>query len=508
MGAGASPGECRSFDCTTCAAGPQIESISGQGPEWAPSEDTAAEPIAVPQPPSKGGKQFSLDAELARGIPLHHALRAFGRLWKASPMDLELQQRERLWQLSAPVKKFDIFLSHTWHSPGTWKYLALLLQSSCPVVFCVWAFAAALIFGLCMMDILPLPFRRQDDNLPETYPLGCWILLSNLASLVTIFAWPYLPQLKSMMCFLDAVSINQVDGQLMEQGVYGIGGFLSISQELRILWTPLYLSRLWCVFEIAMYRKANPTGKITLAPVHLEVTALCLWLTMVILSLVQWSAWVRGVTAQTKIASLVLATVPVGCAIQKLRRSVHTQRQLLQALANFDLDAAGCRRDFDKKFVHDSIEQCYGSTGAFTEYVRGPLREELLASSFGMPLRYYLVIVSPGFCVSLEETVSLMKGQAPWQSVLSFMFARTIGAQVSLALGCQLCIYMCTRFSSPHAKVWVETLRSAALVVVCTLVAICGVDLSLRVRQFGLGASAIWALLALGAAFLSFRKRA
>ena len=74
-------------------------------------------------------------------------------------------------------------------------------------------------------------------------------------------------------------------------------------------------------FEIAMYRKANPTGKITLAPVHLEVTALCLWLTMVILSLVQWSAWVRGVTAQTKIASLVLATVPVGCAIQKLRRS-------------------------------------------------------------------------------------------------------------------------------------------------------------------------------------------
>ncbi|CAJ1440172.1 unnamed protein product [Effrenium voratum] len=471
-------------------------------------QDTAAEPIAVPQPPSKGGKQFSLDAELARGIPLHHALRAFGRLWKASPMDLELQQRERLWQLSAPVKKFDIFLSHTWHSPGTWKYLALLLQSSCPVVFCVWAFAAALIFGLCMMDILPLPFRRQDDNLPETYPLGCWILLSNLASLVTIFAWPYLPQLKSMMCFLDAVSINQADGQLMEQGVYGIGGFLSISQELRILWTPLYLSRLWCVFEIAMYRKANPTGKITLAPVHLEVTALCLWLTMVILSLVQWSAWVRGVTAQTKIASLVLATVPVGCAIQKLRRSVHTQRQLLQALANFDLDAAGCRRDFDKKFVHDSIEQCYGSTGAFTEYVRGPLREELLASSFGMPLRYYLVIVSPGFCVSLEETVSLMKGQAPWQSVLSFMFARTIGAQVSLALGCQLCIYMCTRFSSPHAKVWVETLRSAAIVVVCTLVAICGVDLSLRVRQFGLGASAIWALLALGATFLSFRKRA
>ena len=46
------------------------------------------------------------------------------------------------------------------------------------------------------------------------------------------------------MCFLDVVSINQVDPELMDRGIYGLGGFLAASSELRILWSPPYLSRL------------------------------------------------------------------------------------------------------------------------------------------------------------------------------------------------------------------------------------------------------------------------
>ena len=49
------------------------------------------------------------------------------------------------------------------------------------------------------------------------------------------------------MCFLDIVSINQVNPDLTEIGVYGIGGFLSVAKELRILWSVPYMSRLWCL---------------------------------------------------------------------------------------------------------------------------------------------------------------------------------------------------------------------------------------------------------------------
>ena len=37
----------------------------------------------------------------------------------------------------------------------------------------------------------------------------------------------------SPICFLDVVSIHQTDTELMERGVYGLGGFLKMSKELR-----------------------------------------------------------------------------------------------------------------------------------------------------------------------------------------------------------------------------------------------------------------------------------
>ncbi|CAJ1405677.1 unnamed protein product [Effrenium voratum] len=327
-------GRCGGHACTT-AEPLEIESI-GPRPVQEQTEDDAEFATAEDLPQTRGQlrletkQQLDLDAELARGIPLHHALRT-GRLWRLSPIDMALQERDRLWHLSSPVKKYDLFLSHTWQSSGTQKYLALLLQFACPLVFGAWAVAAALAFGLGVMDMLPSPFQAKylfaNSGVSEPVPLGCWILLSNLVSLCTFFAWPYLPQPTSKRCFLDAVSINQVDQQLMQRGVYGIGGFLSISQELRILWTPQYLSRLWCVFEIAMYRKANPSGKITLAPVYVEVVALCLWLTMVLLMFVQWSTWILGVTTNLAIGALLFSGVPVCWAIQRLRRLMVRRRR-------------------------------------------------------------------------------------------------------------------------------------------------------------------------------------
>ncbi|CAJ1405676.1 unnamed protein product [Effrenium voratum] len=507
-------GRCGGHACTT-AEPLEIESI-GPRPVQEQTEDDAEFATAEDLPQTRGQlrletkQQLDLDAELARGIPLHHALRT-GRLWRLSPIDMALQERDRLWHLSSPVKKYDLFLSHTWQSSGTQKYLALLLQFACPLVFGAWAVAAALAFGLGVMDMLPSPFQAKylfaNSGVSEPVPLGCWILLSNLVSLCTFFAWPYLPQPTSKRCFLDAVSINQVDQQLMQRGVYGIGGFLSISQELRILWTPQYLSRLWCVFEIAMYRKANPSGKITLAPVYVEVVALCLWLTMVLLMFVQWSTWILGVTTNLAIGALLFSGVPVCWAIQRLRRSAYIERQLWLGLAEFDLQTAGCRMEFDKRFVHESIAQWYGSTGAFTEYVRGPLRQEL-APSFRLPCIYYLAIMTPLMSAGLEELLSLVKSQEPWQSLVALVLGRTISMPVSLVLSFKFAMYMCTRFADPHPKYWVDLMRSLWIVFSCTLLAVLGVMLSLRTRRIGIGASVLWGLAQLGLAFWSFRRQA
>ena len=81
-------------------------------------------------------------------------------------------------------------------------------------------------------------------------PCGPWILLSTfLSAICGLFCAPYLASCsgRTSRCFYDAACVNQVDPVQRERGIYGIGGFLALSGQLWILWSPPYLSRLWCV---------------------------------------------------------------------------------------------------------------------------------------------------------------------------------------------------------------------------------------------------------------------
>ena len=127
-----------------------------------------------------------------------------------------------------------------------------------------------------MADILPPFSNLQVRALGFTgvIPSGCWIQVAGLlANIGGAVLFPYLPSRKSDLCFLDFVCIDQADTDRMQEGIMSISGFLSASAELRVLWSAPLLSRLWCVFEIAAYRKLNPGGKITMSPVNNEVSA-------------------------------------------------------------------------------------------------------------------------------------------------------------------------------------------------------------------------------------------
>lgn len=67
-------------------------------------------------------------------------------------------------------------------------------------------------------------------------------------SLLPFLLAPWMPCTKPYFAFLDVASINQADEELKERGIYGIGGFLKASKELRILWSRPYLSRLLARF--------------------------------------------------------------------------------------------------------------------------------------------------------------------------------------------------------------------------------------------------------------------
>ena len=103
---------------------------------------------------------------------------------------------------------------------------------------------------LCLADILPMTFEFDPgaEAFPNICPLGPWVMIfGSFGIILGLLLSPYCPRCKpSDMCFIDAACVHQTDPNLMKRGIHGIGGFLLVSKELRIIWSPVYLTRLWC----------------------------------------------------------------------------------------------------------------------------------------------------------------------------------------------------------------------------------------------------------------------
>ncbi|CAE7217345.1 Calmodulin [Symbiodinium sp. CCMP2592] len=208
-----------------------------------------------------------VDEEILRGIPLRPSLRGGGiRWWFQDGAPVSNSE-------ATPVDKFDTFISHTWQTSGRWKVLSLTYQTSWQVVLAVQVSSILGVLLLGIGGILPLPWLTALDTagVATEYPMGPWMRWANFpAMLLGLFLAPYVPERRPRTAFVDMLCINQEDKEQRQRGIDGISGFLKVSRELRILWSVPYLSRLWCVFELGAFRRANPSGKITLAPLFIE----------------------------------------------------------------------------------------------------------------------------------------------------------------------------------------------------------------------------------------------
>lgn len=379
-----------------------------------------------------------VDRDILRGISLRETLNNAGDLWRQSPIDLNDSERRKLWTRSRKVEDFDWFLSHTWLTPGRWKVLSLVVQSCWHLWLASWLILVTLAMVLCVHGFLPIGGTWHPDimGFSAPSPLGGWVILAScLAPFMGIAIYLCLPEscTTSPTCFLDVVSIHQTDTELMERGIYGLGGFLKVSKQLRILWSPPYLTRLWCVFEVAAFLTANPEGKIILHPLTIEIAVTALFVACA-LGTMFYQAFITAVGADPGARSLVLipALLPSLGAIRILRRQSFMRRVLLTQLRNFDVDRAECRNDFDRHYIEAAILHWYGSKEKFAAYVRGPLAFELLtrlSNNHVMMAGYVLIVLSAPVAAGLELCMSLWIGGAPWEVLLARFIGMVVGTE-------------------------------------------------------------------------------
>ncbi|KAF4665680.1 hypothetical protein FOL46_003510, partial [Perkinsus olseni] len=75
------------------------------------------------------------------------------------------------------------------------------------------------------------------------------------------------------MVFLDKCCIPQKDPTAKSYGISELADYLQASDKLLVLWSPDYLKRLWCVYELAVFLQTHDEDDVIL--VNLNHLKLC-----------------------------------------------------------------------------------------------------------------------------------------------------------------------------------------------------------------------------------------
>lgn len=143
--------------------------------------------------------------------------------------------------------------------------------------------------------------------------------------------------------WLDNCCIDQTSDAAKQNGISNMKHYLANSNRLLILFTPDYLNRLWCVYELATYCKLHHTGADSNEGKQAQLVFLGL----------SWPSYLS--------ASRLLR---IG------HRHVQLSVEERNKLASFACREARCYRPADRALVLSSIREQWGSEKNFDQFVR------------------------------------------------------------------------------------------------------------------------------------------
>ena len=349
-----------------------------------------------------------LDSEQLRGVSVPTLLAGNARLF-ANGGAAARKDPAGTFALSRPVRYLDYFISHSWRTPRLAKWLALLLYFNLSAAYWAWAFVLWVCFWfLCMhFEKVPTIFQGAVTNGPwdasiTHNPLFC-STFSGLALGVVLLTYHRFAR-RGQTAFLDIACIDQLDAGKKAAGIASLGALLDRSDRMVVLFDEHYMTRMWCVFELAAFAKRGSLDRMDIVPLHIAlIKGACLTvLVLMNFPMLYVNNSMDSLSMPFYICITIFFFGPCFLFVMIADNRGRAARQAIEKLRDFKLSDASCASTADRDAIialigrwwaddhwradEDGDSQAHG-IHSFEQFVRIEMRrklEETLGSSSGL----------------------------------------------------------------------------------------------------------------------------
>lgn len=313
--------------------------------------------------------------ELLRGTLLIRVLKHQGRILLSSVGSAAT------YDLSHIVLRLDGFISHNWAVPRWPKFLALSyhynVKIAAGITFLIMlAPATATVAGV-------LPAFHQ-----AVFPVGicCTLLCPPMFLLLVFFMRDIAGWLgyEGPAVFLDKTCIHQEDTSIQRQGIEKLGAFLSSADEMVVLYSEVYLRRLWTVYEVASFLAVHPISHMKVISVK-QAKLFFTSVACISVSIIAGTVLMIFIDIGTQVFFVVLTLLGLGMT-SSMRARARERQDIQKRLSDFTVQDCVCFLDSDRPIVYGNIADLMRAKGLVPE----DASEEVALQAFDAMVRTIL----------------------------------------------------------------------------------------------------------------------
>lgn len=378
------------------------------------------------------------------------------------------------YELSEDVQGIDVFLSHSWRAPWRFKILSILWYMHQRDAVIISFAAVAIGVGLTLItpwESVPHWHFTAIDG--DRWEYGLTMYLGVVGFLFALRAGNRFKS-EGRFFFLDKCCIHQTDITKMQDGIAGLGRLILNPKRLAIFWDRSYFTRLWCVYELAIFLGSgkHTAANVDFSPLFVPKIVLTIFFQAVLsyLALDVFSG--LGINdalrsqfpehdpeATFMVFYILINLVTSGVLMQQLVEFQVDRAEMWQQLQRFSVEDAQLTDENDRPIIYADIEEKWADEDGkhalrnFNEYVRSSVATEVrtvVGTSSSVPYASLLMAFLPHTWRAIDCALG---PEPPGRRLHGLLFLST-----AACLAYPLAFSLLLRFAH-----WVAALRQTAL---------------------------------------------